>query len=29
VIGIIGDARRDGKSSFSDLIKYCEKDGRA
>jgi hypothetical protein len=29
VIGIIGDARRDGKSSFSDLMRYCEKDGRA
>jgi hypothetical protein len=29
MIGIIGDARRDGKSSFADLIAYCEKDGRA
>jgi hypothetical protein len=29
VIGIIGDPRRDGQSSFETLIAYCEKDGRA
>jgi hypothetical protein len=29
MIGIIGDARRDRKSSFADLLTYCEKDGRA
>ena len=29
MIGIIGNARKDGKSSFDTLIKYCAKDGRA
>jgi hypothetical protein len=29
VIGIIGNARKDGKTSFGTLIKYCAKDGRA
>ena len=29
MIGIIGNSRRDGKSSFEDLIIYCEKAGRA
>ena len=29
MIGIIGDSRRDGQSSFETLISYCEKDGRA
>jgi hypothetical protein len=29
VIGIIGTARKDGKTSFGTLIKYCAKDNRA
>ena len=29
MIGIIGDSRKDGKTSFDTLIKYCAKDGRA
>jgi hypothetical protein len=29
MIGIIGTPRHDGKSSFGNLMKYCEKDGRA
>jgi hypothetical protein len=29
VIGIIGNARKDGQSSFGTLIKYCAKDDRA
>jgi hypothetical protein len=29
VIGLIGDARKDGKTSFGTLIKYCAKDERA
>ena len=29
MIGTIGDPRRDGQSSFGNLIAYCEKDGRS
>ena len=29
MIGIIGNPRKDGKTSFDTLIKYCAKDGRA
>ena len=29
MIGVIGDPRKDGKSSFAVLIDYCAKDNRA